>query len=347
MSEEDFCLYLHVPLELDMPLHANLPASSVSRYWHRSEQVTQGNVDTFGLILAQCTAFLERAAPPKRQAAYHTADHAPGEGDIPSARRVTGKIVLVDEEDGSVVGELTDGYDIVEKPGVKPGSNFQRKAKVIRSVSATFLRNISGCPDTPSTIVQTSASRLIVTGSSCLNNVFASGAYSFTKKSKPNPKPVAFSADTHIRIRKISSISHGAADLSVKTVSQVSKYAQNFGASSAGGNEMDQLSCHDGSGNRVDDKPGILNRSLIACSTLADGIEQSSRTVLSPGSSAVTTMIGHRHGPEAGAVAAHLRGGVKTSACISMLRESAVRRSISQWRMSDVCGTEASCGGRR
>ncbi|KAK9494159.1 hypothetical protein V1508DRAFT_396315 [Lipomyces doorenjongii] len=201
------------------------------------------------------TAFLERAAPPKRQAAYHTANHAPGEGYIPSFRRVTGKIVLVDEEDGSVVGELTDGYDIVEKPGVEPGSNFQRKAKVIRSVSATFLRNISGCPGTPSTIVQTSASRLIVTGSSCLNNVFASGAYSFTKESKPNPKPVAFSADTHIRIRKISSISHGAAELSVKTVSQVSKYAQNFGASSAGGNEMDQLSSHDGFGNRVEDKP--------------------------------------------------------------------------------------------
>ncbi|KAK9351710.1 hypothetical protein V1523DRAFT_427791 [Lipomyces doorenjongii] len=156
---------------------------------------------------------IPRTSGSPQATAYHTADHAPGEGDIPSARRVTGKIVLVDEEDGSVVGELTDGYDIMEKPGVKPGSNFQRKAKVIRSVSATFLRNISGCPDTPSTIVQTSASRLIVTGSSCLNNVFASGAYSFTKKSKPNPKPVAFSADTHIRIRKISSISQGRSRL--------------------------------------------------------------------------------------------------------------------------------------
>ncbi|KAK9311510.1 hypothetical protein V1524DRAFT_442199 [Lipomyces starkeyi] len=43
----------------------------------------------------------------------------------------------------------------------------------------------------------------------------------------PNPKPMTFSADTHARIRKISSISHVAADLSAKTVAQVSKYAQN------------------------------------------------------------------------------------------------------------------------
>jgi spartin len=33
-----------------------------------------------------------------------------------------GQIVLVDEEDGSVVGELSEGYQVVEKPGIKAGS---------------------------------------------------------------------------------------------------------------------------------------------------------------------------------------------------------------------------------
>ncbi|KAK9482248.1 senescence-associated protein-domain-containing protein [Lipomyces starkeyi] len=351
MSEEDFYLHLHLPPELDMPLPAKTqiyhqpPNSYLIPRWDLGpdsgvflrlqfpsigtglDKVTQEDVDTFETILAQCTAFLERAAPPKRQAAYHTADNASGEGDISSADSRLGEsrgtIVLVDEEDGSVVGELTDGYDIVEKPGVKPGSKYPVEIQLpaegednqicVSNVSEEYLRMSRHPAYKNSTIVQTSvtASRLMVTGSSCLANVLASGADSFTKKSKPIPKPMTFSADTHERIRKISSISHGAADLSAKTVAQVSKYAQNFGASLARDNEKDQLSSHDGGpGNRVEYMPGILNRSMIAFSTLVDGIEQSARTLLSSGSAAATTVIGHRYGAEAGAVAAHLTGGV-------------------------------------
>ncbi|KAK9317021.1 senescence-associated protein-domain-containing protein [Lipomyces starkeyi] len=350
-SEEDFYLHLHLPPELDMPLPAKTqiyhqpPNSYLIPRWDLGpdsgaflrlqfpsigtglDKVTQEDVDTFETILAQCTTFLERASPPKRPAAYHTAHNAPGEGDISSADsrlgESHGKIVLVDEEDGSVVGELMDGYEIVEKPGVKPGSKYPVEIQLpaegegnqisVSNVSEEYLRMSRHPAYKKSTIVQTSAtaSHLIVTGSSCLANVLASGADSFTKKSKPNPKPMTFSADTHARIRKISSISHGAADLSAKTVAQVSKYAQNFGASLLRGNEKDQLSSHDGgSANRVEYEPGILNRSIIAFSTLVDGIEQSARIVLSSGSAAATTMIGHRYGAEAGDVTAHLTGGV-------------------------------------
>lgn len=98
-------------------------------------KVTQEDVDTFETILAQCTAFLERAAPPKEHAPYNPADYAPGEGYISSYDAKSGssqqsggshgQIVLIDEEDGSVVGELTDGYNVVEKPDVKPGSKSE------------------------------------------------------------------------------------------------------------------------------------------------------------------------------------------------------------------------------
>ncbi|KAK9357353.1 senescence-associated protein-domain-containing protein [Lipomyces starkeyi] len=356
MSEEDFYLHLHLPPELDMPLPAKTqiyhqhPNSYLIPRWDLGpdsgafirlqfpgigtgpDKVTQEDVDTFETILAQCTAFLERAAPPTRQAAYNPTDYAPDEGNISSADSKPGEshgmIVIVDEEDGSVVGEVTDDYDIVEKPDVKPGSKQPVEIQLpaegegnqisVSNVSDEYLRMTQHPAYKKSTIVQTSAtaSRLIVTGTSYLANLLTSGADSFTKKSQPNPKPMTFSPETHARIRKISSISHSAADITSKTVAQVSKYAQNFGASLAPGEE------------NADYKPGILNRSIIAFSTLADGIEQSARTVLSSGSAAASTVIGHRYGAEAGAVAAHLTGGVKNVGLVYIDATGVSRKAI-------------------
>jgi spartin len=148
--EEDFYLHLYLPPELDMSLPATTqiyhqpPDSYLIPRWDLGPdagafirlkfpgigsgpgKVTQEDVDTFETILAQCTAFLERAAPPKGHGTYNPADYAPGEGYISSPDEKSGKrmgqIVLVDEEDGSVVGELSEGYQVVEKPGIKAGS---------------------------------------------------------------------------------------------------------------------------------------------------------------------------------------------------------------------------------
>lgn len=158
--EEDFYLHLCLPPELDLALPATTqifhqpPDSYLIPRWDLvpgaflriqfpgigsgANNVSQDDVDTFETILAQCTAFLEHAGPPQKSdsksqgyAAYNPANYAPGEGYIssggPSAEQGHGKIVLIDEEDGSVVGELGDGYDVVEDPDVKPGS--KRKLK--------------------------------------------------------------------------------------------------------------------------------------------------------------------------------------------------------------------------
>lgn len=178
--EEDFYLHLHLPPELDLPLPATTqiyhqpPTSYLIPRWDMgpdsgaftriqfpaigSRPGVQEDVDTFETILAQCTAFLERAQPPKfggkseKQAEalsegiasgstnpfastsksaggeqlppYNPADFKPGEGYAKgtSSSHRGGQIVLVDEEDGSVVGELTDGYHIMEEGGLKHGS---------------------------------------------------------------------------------------------------------------------------------------------------------------------------------------------------------------------------------
>jgi len=150
-SEEDFYLHLNLPPELDLPLPATTqiyhqpPRSYLIPRWDLGpdsgaftrvefppigkgpNRVSQEDVDTFETILAQCTAFLERAQAPAVDSKggykeYNPADFEKGEAYVRgtgSARR--GEIVLIDEDDGSVLGELLDDVTVVEDSKVKPG----------------------------------------------------------------------------------------------------------------------------------------------------------------------------------------------------------------------------------
>lgn len=146
-AEEDFYLHLHLPPELDQPLPATTqiyhkpPNSYLIPRWdlgpdsgaftriefpgvgRSPDKVSQEDIDTFETILAQCTAFLERAPPPRHEK-YDPSNYAPGEGYVSSVagEKQHGQIVLVDEENGSVVGELENGFNVVESSNVRPGS---------------------------------------------------------------------------------------------------------------------------------------------------------------------------------------------------------------------------------
>lgn len=181
-----------------------------------------------------------------------------------------------------------------------------------------------------STIVQTSAtaSRLLVTSSSYISGALQTGAENFTKKTKPNPEPMTFKPATQDRIRKINSFSTSAAGLSAKTVGQVSKYAQNFGASLARKGEKGKKG-YDKNGQPIEDyKPGVLNKSMIAFSTVADGLEEGARNLLYSSSSATGTVVGHRYGAEAGAVATDLAGGAKNVGLVYIDASGVSRKAV-------------------
>lgn len=175
-----------------------------------------------------------------------------------------------------------------------------------------------------STIVQTSAtaSRFIVTGSSYLADKMSSGANSFQQKTQPNPKPMTFSPATHARIRQIHSFTQGAVGLSAKTVGQLGRYAQNFGARMAGKGERNKKD----PGKEF--KPGFLNKSMIAFSTIADGIDQAGRNLLASGSVAATNVVGHKYGTEAGNVMHGLAGGVKNVGLVYIDAMGVSRRAV-------------------
>ncbi|KAI9684141.1 MAG: hypothetical protein M1829_003411 [Trizodia sp. TS-e1964] len=402
--EDDFYLHLHLPPELDLPLPATTqiyhkpPHSYLIPRWDLGPEtgaftriefpgigtgpnrVSQEDVDTFETILAQCTAFLERAPPPKYTGTstptqeksgqgykgYNPAEYGPGEGYVKPSEGFYapgsenhGHIVLIDEENGSVVGELSEGFRVVEDSNLKAGSKSMSLIKTsrischrgvltnsdpveiqlpedgsnnigVRNAPPEYLKDALHPAYQNSSLVSNAAlaSRFIVTTSSLISNVLQSGADTFTQRTNPNPKPMTFTPTTHARVRKLNNLSQGAAGLSSKTVGQVTKYAQNIGASIARKGER-QGRGMDRDGKPLESyKPGILNKSLMAFSTIADGIDQAGRNLLASGSTAASTIVGHRYGPEAGEVAKGVTGGFQNVGLVYIDAAGVSRRAI-------------------
>lgn len=156
------------------------------------------------------------------------------------------------------------------------------------------------------------ASRLIITTSDFVTNAMQSGSDNFVKKTKPVSKTVSFTPATHERVRKIGKFSGGVADISSKTVGQVAKLAQNVGATVAGRGVKEGKRGYGPDGKPLESfKPGLLNKSLMAFTTVADGIDHATRSLLTSASSSATSMVSHRWGAEAGELSKHLGGSVK------------------------------------
>ncbi|KAI4149732.1 MAG: hypothetical protein LQ341_001257 [Variospora aurantia] len=366
--EEDFYLHLHLPPELDLPLPATTqiyhqpPRSYLIPRWDLGPEsgaftriefpklgtgpgnVTQEDVDTFETILAQCTAFLERAKPSveKGHGRYNPADYAPGEGYIGHghAGSKPGQIVLIDEENGSVVGELGGGMNIVADSKINPGSKLPVEIQLpqegegnqiyVNNASEEYLKMARHPAYKDSALVQNAAtaSRFIVTTTGYLANAMTTGADSFTKKTKPNPKPMTFTTTTQDRVRKLNSVTGGAVKLSAKTVGQVTKHAQNVGATLARLGDSKRKG-YEKDGRPVDNyKPGLLNKSMMAFSTIADGIDHASRNLLTSGSTAATQVVGHRYGEDARSVAGSLAGGIKNVGLVYVDAAGVSRRAI-------------------
>lgn len=172
------------------------------------------------------------------------------------------------------------------------------------------------------------ASRLVVTGSSYLSNMMVSGAESFMNKTRPNEKPMVFKPATHERVRKINTLTTGVAGYSAKTVGQLTKYAQNAAAGMAGHKKTNAKSVNPDGTPNANYKPGLLNKSLIAFSTVADGISHSGKQLLTSGGAAASAAVGHKYGAEAGQITTNLAGGVKNVGLVYIDVTGVSRRAI-------------------
>ena len=171
------------------------------------------------------------------------------------------------------------------------------------------------------------ASQFIVTASSYIGKSLQSHADSFTQKTKPASNPMAFTPATHAHIRKINAFSESAAELSAKAVGQVQKYAQNL---SANRDESQQVVWGLGPDGRPAEnyKPGLLNKSVIAFSTVVDGVDQAARNLLASTPVAASKIVGHKFGPEAEEIAKNIGGGFKNVALVYIDAAGVSRQAI-------------------
>ncbi len=175
------------------------------------------------------------------------------------------------------------------------------------------------------------ASRLIITGSDMVSNVLRKQADTYTKNNKPSAKTMTFKPATRERIRRINTFTDGAVHLSSKTVGQIGKVAQNFGAT-LGGHKKSGGGAPKGygpDGEPLDTyKPGLLNKSIIAFSTVMDGVEQAGRNLLTSGSTAATTVVEHKWGPDAGEISKAFGGGATNAGLVYIDVTGVSRRAI-------------------
>lgn len=336
--EHDYHLHLTLPPELELPMLATthvfhqspnsylIPRADQDGAFTRLEfpaKTKQEDIDTFETIIAQCTAFLERAPTPKHDEPlppYNATDIS--KGDTFKDTKGHGQIVLIDEDNGSIVGELAESAHVHEDAALKYGTKNPVEVEIsadgkrvdVRPVDQSYLDMANHPAYKDSNLVKNAAtaSRLIVTGSSYIGNMLTSGADSFVQKTKPADKAVEFKPATHERVRKINAFTQGAVGLSGKTVGQVSKYTQNMGAAlTRRGERKPGKGLKEGG--EPDDayKPGLLNKSMIAFSTIADGIALSGKSLLTQSSVAASQVVEHKYGQEAGSIASGLAGGVK------------------------------------
>lgn len=229
----------------------------------------------------------------------------------------------------SFTRKLTQILDPVEIQLPTEGEGHQIS---VSNVSEEYLRMARHPAYKDSTIVQTSAraSRLIVTGSAFLARKMTTGADSFSQKTKPNPEPLKFTPATQARIRKVHNFSQSAVGLSARTAGGIGRVAQNLGATLARRKDTPRDSSQQGydrNGNPTA-KTGVLNKSLIAFTTLMDGIEEGAKTVLNSGSTAATTIINHRYGPEAGVVASDITKGFRNVGLVYIDASGVSRKAV-------------------
>ena len=131
---------------------------------------------------------------------------------------------------------------------------------------------------------------------------------------------MTFQPSTHNRVRQFHNYTVTGAKVSAGTVGKVQDVAQNFGARLAGktGERSNEPSA----------KPGLLNKGMIAFSTIADSIDHASRLILTTGSQAATVMVGHRYGAEAGEIARGITGSVKNVGLVYVDAAGISRRAV-------------------
>ncbi|KAG8912641.1 hypothetical protein FRC01_004973 [Tulasnella sp. 417] len=252
----------------------------------------------------------------------------PSDSKRDETRDVKGRLVLVDEDDGEVVGTLGEQFTIREGPGVAQGG----KAPVVIEMpeeGQTEIRVSAMDPDEQDFILRTGQfiSRGIVFATDMIGKGMGMASEYYVKNSTPNAEPMVFSESAKRNIKKIHTISGQAVKVSTHTTglihSLIDKAADKVAgkpktphpsAAYAPGGNPPPLPLRGGPAMRGPSPvPGaagtppplpprrrMLNRVLMSTDLILTTLENSAHTLVAETTTNLSTSLGHKYGPEMG-----------------------------------------------
>lgn len=255
------------------------------------------------------------SSPSSPAASSKSSSNAPAKPPRPGMNRnPTGQIVLFDEEDGSVMGQLGAGAEVFEDSRLSHKSKDSPVEIVIsedgtrvdvREASEDYLREARDPKYANSALVQNAAkaSRLLVTSSARFGNFLTSSAENYTQTQKPSDKPLMISPAAQETANKVHAVTKTGATFTKQAVEKITTYTQNMVATLV--EETDE------SGNNKPIMPGWFHEGVAALSTVVDGITEGGKTLISESGNAATMAVSHKYGSDAGQLAATLGGGLR------------------------------------
>lgn len=221
------------------------------------------------------------------------------------------KVVLVDTQSGATVAALQNMavHETQPLPDDKSPVVLQvdQQNSTISVRPATAAEEAASPPpgtpeetaayhyDPNDTILSTAAgiSRGLVYASETLTRGLDRAATWYTTSRAPTDKPLEFQETTKRRVRRAAQVTGTGAHYTHKATGAIQNMAASLGERLASRKAAQQKPGEEPK------PPGFLNRSLIAFSTVMDGVDTATQTLLQGTAASSTRVIGHAYGPEA------------------------------------------------
>lgn len=249
-------------------------------------------------------------------------------------------LVLVDNKDGHEMGTLT-GVKINLSPDIPEDKSpvevvFDEKSDEV-VVQAYKPHVIEYNKDDYILSAAHGFSTGLVFVSDKLSNGMDSAANWWVKNRPASEKPLVFKESTKTNIQRVNNMANTGAYYSRKAVVKVSDAAANLGArlvatgnttGPKSGEQTDAAAVAASSGTIRRAPDSMLNRSLIAFSTVLDGLDTATQNLIKGATESTTRMVGHSYGSEAQGVASDFGRSLASCAMVYIDVRGIYRKTI-------------------
>ncbi|KAG9099259.1 hypothetical protein FRC06_005456 [Ceratobasidium sp. 370] len=244
-----------------------------------------------------------------------------------------GHLVLVDEDNGAMLGTLGDQFEIREDPGLV--SKGHEKDPVVVEIpehgEQVYVHNIA--PDEQDWILRSAGyiSRGILYATDLATKGMQNAAQRYVANNSPTTQPIVFSETTNANMRRVHHLSGQAVKVTARTTGMIHKMID------AGIDRMSKPKPRVAGAppNTPPRPPRLLNRLLISTDLLLTTLEQSAQQLVTHSTEAASTVAGHRrvaihsvYGPDVGATTQSMGETVRNVGVVYIDARGVGRRAL-------------------